>query len=260
MHIVACLPQDHLPGLKATLGPDTSVRAVYEMAELVEVCRSMTADALIIDPGYGREDFVEAIVRQATGLPITLILYTDLATPTVAQRILQAACAKCVDVAIRASDGAPDAWWRRVRLRSEGRAAAMLLHRIARRLQSLPTALQPAILKLFCGTDIPASVSDLARDANVSRQVLDRWSRRIGLRSPKAIIDAARLARYRDLRREEAHPHPIVLTTVGFESVRTAAECCRRFTRLPLRHAIQDLSTHDFVDRVVAELASEPVG
>lgn len=255
MHIIACLSEDSFASLQRSLATGQTVRRVIERRQLQSEFARGGGDLFVFDPELGRDDFFASVMRAVAETPMPIVLMANLSGRTVARRILAGARYGVSDVLLEPFDVDARSLGARLQLAHESCATTLLLSRLSKHFESLPSRLQLPLFESMFGRKPPVNVDTLAVTTALSRHTIDRWLQRAGLLGPKRVLDAVKLSRLKD--RTRAAPHPArSLEFAGFVSRRTAAERCSQLIRSSLSIAMVQMPTSEFVDRLASAVVA----
>ena len=225
MRIVTLLPPRRLDVIRRATAPDDEIVMPASADEFVQAATAPATEAVVLDPMLlGDEEWRRVAAQVITGVAGVLV-YASLDSRAVA-RVLNAARFGIDDVMLADVDDDVATVAHRLGALRQSAPPARVLSRLAARLETLPGALQCAVLPLFSAAPVPRWVDDFAADAAMSRRSVDRWMRRAGLAGTGAVLDVARLARAWV---------PLVLNKVDY--VETARLCGFAQRRMLWRHS-----------------------
>lgn len=254
MRIAALVPIDFQTDLRRVLWTGHSLAVAPSADALVALVRSGECHLSMVDPTGIRDDVFVTLLTAIANSGIALVIWSRPNAVT-CERILQAAAMFPTMVLLRDIDD--DAADLQAMLRAGGAttAAALLHHRLANALATLPSDLRARCSSMFNRISIPSAVEELAAGTRWHARTVRRHFAVAGLGTPGRFLRVMRVVRTWELLRAREASVSAVAKLCGFPSekaLRTQFALC---VGAPPHRAIRDLERDSFVEQLVAALA-----
>lgn len=232
--------------------------SVNSLGALTSLVANAECRVAIVDPAGVRADAFSDLLRALASSGLPLVIWTELSGPAI-RFILQASRAVPTEVLFRGVDETDVGGLRTIlRLGAVSSARALLLHRIAERLNPLPHDIRGACAVLFGRNPIPESVEAFALSTRSHPRTVQRHFLEVGLGHPIHVLQAARISRAWE---------PLQFRTTALDEVAELA-CCTSgksltahfstLVGLTPRLASRQLTLEAFVERL-AKTITDPV-
>jgi AraC-like DNA-binding protein len=225
--ILAAVPADRLPRLRAAGVRRFAFRPVPGWAEAMEMIRREPIEMAVVDPrlsGTLRTREIERLRILFPSLP--MMAYTAL-TADSAAALLTLGRAGIRRAIFHRFDDAPETLQRAMTAELEQSASWQVLSVLAPHLGSLPDSLRRAFEAALHDRWEAPTVSTVAAHARITRRTCERWFERLALPSPRVVLVAARLLYAHRLLLDPGYTIEDVAVKLGFGKVRTLQQHIR---------------------------------
>ena len=225
--ILAAVPADRLPRLRAAGARRFAFRPAAGWAEAMEMIRREPIEMAVVDPrlsGVLRTREIERLRILFPSLP--MLAYTALA-PDAAAALLTLGRVGVRRAIFHRFDDAPEALQRAIAAELEQSASWQVLSVLAPHLDALPASLRRALEAALHDRWEAPTVSTLAAHARINRRTCERWFERLALPSPRTVLVAARLLYAHRLLLDPGYTIEDVAVKLGFGKVRTLQQHVR---------------------------------
>ena len=195
MDVIAYLSPLLALQLRVVLGQTHRLVSVTEWPQIDLIVRRTVVDVAVLDPLADGADGTRAVLEFTRRHPsVPVVLYVALAPPSL-RAVVQLARRGHAQVVLHRFDDEPARLRRLLERQPNERWAESLLARLAPAIGQLPLPLATAVRRLFREPHRIWNAQDLANVAGCSRRSLYRQLESGGFRSPRQLVQAARLLR-----------------------------------------------------------------
>ncbi len=226
LEVLAYLPPPLLSHLRVVLSGNSgySLTGIERWDVFADALRRGAADIVVVDPcadGVGRATALAALLESRLTLPV--VVYTPVSPVSfqaIAELARHSAHHAVHHVVLHRYDDEPRRFLELLERQPGTSLTAALLEELAPRLATLPPSLARAIERLVQRPTEFRDVADLARAARATVRTTYRHLERAGLRSPRAVIVAARLLQAYAYARDPRQSLEAIAKKVGYSAPR----------------------------------------
>jgi len=265
LDVLAYLPAPLLSQLRVVLsGSAGHVLTVADRWEtFVDALDHGTADVVVIDPcadGVCRAAPIAALLEARLTLPV--VVYTPVAPlsfQAIAELARHSAQHAVHQVVLHRYDDEPRRFLELLERQPGTSLTAALLEELGPTVAALPPPLARAVEQVVRRPTEFRDVADLARASRVTVRTAYRHLSSAGLRSPRALVVAARLLQAYGYARDPRHSLAAIAAKVGYSAPRMLTKHMREVVGTTPRAARRQMRPSEFVHALAQWLAPVPV-
>jgi len=193
--VIALLSPTLIARARSGLATRHTIHPARTVSEIASALRVGAADLVMIDPRSADVETLScAIAAWGDIRPVPIVLYTTLC-PDAMRPVARLVHAGALRLVLAGYDDGPGRLAATLDALPASAFSARFLKRLRAPLSALPGSLRLAITRLFNEPREFLSPDDLAAACRMNRRTLQRWTGRVGLSPPAAVLTCARLVR-----------------------------------------------------------------
>ncbi len=265
LEVLAYLPTPLLSHLRVVLSGNGSfvLNPTERWERFVDALNRGTADIVIVDPcadGVARSAPLAALLESRLTLPV--VVYTPV-SPVNFQAIAELARHSphhgVHHVVLHRYDDEPRRFLELLERQPGTSLSAALLEELSPVLASLPSALSRGVERLVRRPNEFRDVADLARASRMTLRTAYRHLTSAGVRSPRALVVAARLLQSYGFARDPRQSLEEIARKVGYSAPRMLTKHMREAVGATPRTVRREMRPGEFVHAVAQWLAPTPM-
>jgi AraC-like DNA-binding protein len=265
LEILAYLPPPLLSHLRVVLAgsPGYRLNATDRWETLVDALDHATADVAVVDPcadGVCRSAPLAALLEARLTLPV--VVYTPVSPVSfqaIAELARHSAHHAVHQVVLHRYDDEPHRFLELLERQPGTSLTTALLEDLVSVVAALPPTLSRAVERLIRHPTEFRDVADLARAGRVTVRTAYRHLSTAGVRSPRALVVAARLLQAYGYARDPRHSLTAIATKVGYSAPRMLTKHMREVVGTTPRAVRRQMRPPEFVRAVSHWLAPPSV-
>ena len=258
MLVLAAVPDVQLHKLRRAAGLRFHLAHARTWDDALTTIRTRPVELAVVDPLLGGTPSGTEISRLSVLFPsLPLALYTTL-SPAVAAVLLALGQSGIQHVVFARYDDHP-ARLREVLAAEEARSTShRLREQLGWMLAPLPSELRWALEEVLRSPAELQTVQQVAARARVDRRTFERWFLRLGLRSPRHFLAAARVLHAHRLLQDPGFTVDDVAQRLGYAQTKTLQLHARAYLGLTLGEMRDALDAKEALQRVAHGFAPQP--
>lgn len=242
--------------VRVAASPRVPLLVAADWPELLEALGSGRASAAIVSPPMDLGVHASVVARGLVALvPASVVIVYTLITPDAVRGLLEFARLGIDRVVLRGDESEVQLLHDAIECVTTPGVGSDAFARLAAVLGPCPASIRATVRRLY---DLPgrfADVGAVARDAGVARRTFDRWLARVGVRSARRLVIAARVSHtyhYATALARGGADRRTILQRLGWSHARVCANDVRTATGWPLRELRARMSPNELADRLTA--------
>src|SRR5438046_6998683 len=257
MLVLAAVPTIQFHKLRRAAAPRFPVVHARSWDDALATIRARPVELAAVDPQLEGGPMAHELERLRLLFPsLPLILYTALSPAAAA--VLLAVCHSGINAVVFTRLDDHPARLREVLAHEEARSASrQLLDQLTAVLAPLPTELRWVVEEVLSAPTELQTVQQVAARARVDRRTFERWFLRLGLRSPRHFLAAARVLHAHRLLQDPGFTVDDVAQRLGYAQTKTLQLHARQYLGLTLGEMRDALDAQEALQRVAHGFAPQ---